>query len=43
MRDYPKSRAILEKNKDFICGGVVSVNRAVEPSIVFSRGEEVYL
>ena len=33
------SKAILEKNKRFIPGGVVSVNRAVEPNISFVKGE----
>jgi glutamate-1-semialdehyde 2,1-aminomutase len=43
MREYPKSQAILEKNRQFICGGVVSTNRAVDPKIVFARGEGAYL
>lgn len=43
MREYPRSQKILQKNRSFICGGVVSVNRAVEPSIVFVRGEGAYL
>lgn len=38
MRDYLKSREILERNQKFIFGGVVSVNRAVEPNIVFTKG-----
>ena len=33
------SKAILEKNCQFIPGGVVSVNRAVEPNISFVKGE----
>ena len=32
MRTYPNSHKILEHNRRFIPGGVVSVNRAVEPS-----------
>jgi glutamate-1-semialdehyde 2,1-aminomutase len=43
MRDYPQSRKILQKNRAFICGGVVSVNRAVEPSIVFTKGVGAYV
>ena len=34
-----KSNEILERNKAFIPGGVVSVNRAVEPNISFVKGE----
>ena len=34
-----KSNEILEHNKAFIPGGVVSVNRAVEPNISFVKGE----
>jgi len=34
-----KSKAIFEKNKKVIPGGVVSVNRAVAPEIAFVRGE----
>ena len=33
------SDAILEQNKQWIPGGVVSVNRAVEPNISFVKGE----
>lgn len=43
MRDHPKSQEILARNKNFICGGVVSVNRAVEPNIVFKKGLGAYL
>ncbi|MSO21802.1 MAG: aminotransferase class III-fold pyridoxal phosphate-dependent enzyme [Acidobacteria bacterium] len=39
MPTYPKSAAILEKNRRFIPGGVVSVNRASQPEIVFVKGE----
>jgi glutamate-1-semialdehyde 2,1-aminomutase len=39
MMTYPKSRQILEANRRFIPGGVVSSNRSVEPEIVFVRGE----
>src|SRR3954469_23707761 len=39
MNEYLKSAAVLRRNREFIPGGVVSVNRAVRPEIVFSRGE----
>lgn len=34
-----KSKSILQHNKRFIPGGVVSVNRAVEPEIAFRSGK----
>lgn len=43
MRVYPRSAAILEHNRRFIPGGVVSVNRAVSPEIVFVRGEGAWI
>lgn len=43
MRSYPDSAAILDGNRRFIPGGVVSTNRAVEPEIVFARGEGAYV
>jgi len=43
MRSYPKSLDILNRNKNYILGGVASVNRAVEPEIVFVRGEGAYI
>ncbi len=43
MRSYPKSAAILENNKKYILGGIASVNRAVEPEIVFVRGQGAYI
>ncbi|MBM3803059.1 MAG: aspartate aminotransferase family protein [Acidimicrobiia bacterium] len=43
MPSYPKSAAILEHNREFIPGGVVSVNRASQPEIVFVKGEGAYL
>lgn len=43
MRCYPKSLEILNRNKRYIPGGVVSVNRATEPEIVFAKGEGAYL
>jgi len=43
MRSYPKSARILEQNRRYIPGGVVSVNRATEPEIVFTKGAGAYL
>ena len=43
MRRYPRSAEILEKNRHYIPGGVVSVNRATSPEIVFVKGEGAYL
>ncbi|PYV86335.1 MAG: aspartate aminotransferase family protein [Acidobacteria bacterium] len=43
MQAYPKSAEILKKNRSFIPGGVVSVNRATQPELVFVRGEGAYL
>ena len=39
MKTYPNSAAILQRNRSYIPGGVVSVNRAVQPEIVFTGGE----
>lgn len=39
MRSFPKSEAILERNRRYIPGGVVSINRSVEPQIVFVRAQ----
>ncbi len=38
-----KSLEILNRNKQFIPGGVVSVNRAVEPEIVFVKAQGQHL
>ena len=43
MRSYPKSAEILQKNRQYIPGGVVSINRATTPEIVFVKGEGAYL
>jgi glutamate-1-semialdehyde 2,1-aminomutase len=43
MRSYPNSLEILRKNREFIPGGVVSVNRAIQPEIVFVKGQGAYL
>jgi len=40
---HAKSLAILKHNRRFIPGGVVSVNRAVQPEIVFVKGQGAYL
>ena len=39
MRSYPRSQSILQANRRYIPGGVVSSNRSVSPEIVFVRGE----
>ena len=39
MRTYPKSAQILDHNRRFIPGGVVSTNRATKPEIVFARAQ----
>ncbi len=41
--NYPKSAAVFEHNRCFIPGGVVSLNRATQPEIVFVKGEGAYL
>ncbi len=43
MSKYPISATILDRNRQFIPGGVVSTNRAVEPEIVFERGQGAYI
>lgn len=43
MRTYPRSRSILEENRRYIPGGVVSINRSVSPEIVFERGEGAWI
>ncbi len=39
MDRYGKSAQILECHRKFIPGGVVSVNRATDPAIVFVWGQ----
>jgi glutamate-1-semialdehyde 2,1-aminomutase len=39
MRSGRESEKLLQHNKHYIPGGVVSVNRAVEPEIAFAKGE----
>lgn len=43
MYQHEQSNAILAKNSNYIPGGVVSVNRAVKPEIVFSKAEGAYM
>src|SRR5579864_2165814 len=40
---HTKSSEILKRNRRFIPGGVVSVNRAVQPEIAFSKGQGAYI
>ena len=40
---HGKSSEILNHNRRFIPGGVVSVNRAVQPEIVFVKGQGAYI
>jgi glutamate-1-semialdehyde 2,1-aminomutase len=40
---HTKSSEILKRNRRFIPGGVVSVNRAVQPEIVFVKGQGAYI
>jgi len=40
---HAKSSEILNHNQRFIPGGVVSVNRAVHPEIVFVKGQGAYI
>ncbi|MGB7189795.1 MAG: aspartate aminotransferase family protein [Acidobacteriaceae bacterium] len=39
MRNNRESKKLLAHNKQYIPGGVVSVNRAISPEIAFARGE----
>ena len=39
MERHPASAAILARNRQFIPGGVASVNRAIAPEIVFTRAQ----
>lgn len=40
---YPKSAEILQRNRQVIPGGVVSVNRATQPELVFVRALGAYM
>ncbi|MGC2504008.1 MAG: aspartate aminotransferase family protein, partial [Silvibacterium sp.] len=39
MQSKRESEKLLARNKKYIPGGVVSVNRAIKPEIAFVRGE----
>ncbi|MDX6463591.1 MAG: glutamate-semialdehyde -aminomutase [Acidobacteriaceae bacterium] len=39
MHTHTESEKLLANNKKYIPGGVVSVNRAIQPEIAFARGE----
>lgn len=39
MQNDQESKKVLAHNKNYIPGGVVSVNRATQPEIAFSKGE----
>jgi glutamate-1-semialdehyde 2,1-aminomutase len=43
MSRHEQSKTILERNRNYIPGGVVSVNRASKPEIVFTKGEGAYI
>jgi len=39
MTQWPKAHAILQRNEQWIPGGVVSLNRKAEPNISFAKGK----
>jgi glutamate-1-semialdehyde 2,1-aminomutase len=39
MPSHIESQKLLKKNKNYIPGGVVSVNRGIQPEIAFARGK----
>jgi glutamate-1-semialdehyde 2,1-aminomutase len=41
--NYPKSAELFERNRQYIPGGVVSLNRKVEPEIAFVKGKGAYV
>jgi glutamate-1-semialdehyde 2,1-aminomutase len=43
MSCHEQSKTILGNNRNYIPGGVVSVNRAIKPEIVFTKGEGAYI
>jgi glutamate-1-semialdehyde 2,1-aminomutase len=43
VRFYPKSSGILNRNRKYLTGGVASLNRTVEPEIVFVQAEGAYM
>ncbi len=42
-QNYRESIGILNRNRQYIPGGVVSINRATQPEIVFSSAQGAYL
>lgn len=40
---YPNSARIFRSNQNFIPGGVISVNRSVQPEIVFTKAAGAYI
>ncbi len=40
---YPTSASIFHRNEQFISGGVISLNRSVQPEIAFTKGEGAYI
>ena len=43
LGDHLRSAEIFQNNRKFIPGGVVSLNRAIEPEIAFVRGAGAYI
>ncbi len=43
MQSRSQSKKLLDHNKKYIPGGVVSVNRATQPEIAFARGEGAHI
>ncbi len=43
MRTYPRSKAIIERNRRSIPGGMFSLNRETDPGVVFARAEGAFL
>ncbi|HZT68153.1 MAG TPA: aspartate aminotransferase family protein [Terriglobia bacterium] len=43
MGTYKKSAEVFARNRNFITGGVVSVNRVTHPEIAFVKGEGAYI
>ncbi|MEK7404745.1 MAG: aspartate aminotransferase family protein [Acidobacteriota bacterium] len=43
MKSYPNSAEIFTRNRKYIAGGVVSLNRVVQPEIAFVKGRGAYI
>ena len=43
MKSLAESAKLLQHNKQYIPGGVVSVNRATQPEIAFAKGQGAYI